>query len=191
MREATYMTPAARKILDTASHLFYWKGIHAIGVETIAKEAGVTKKTLYDRFGSKDQLIVAYLHNRDALWKDHINQYVNNVSDKDPLSKILSIYDALESWLQKQDQRGCAFVNALAELAEPTHPGRNVIMEEKQWLKQLFATYLVELGVPNTDDISEQLLVLHEGLTVTNSMKLSPNGFTSVKQTAKLLIGVK
>ncbi|QST01027.1 TetR/AcrR family transcriptional regulator [Pontibacillus sp. ALD_SL1] len=188
MNETTKMTPAASKILDTASHLFYWKGIHSIGVETIAKEAGVTKKTLYDRFGSKDQLIVSYLNDRDTKFRSHINDYLDQVSNQDPKEKIISIFDALERWLKNQNQRGCAFVNALAELPEESHPGREVIIEEKRWLKQLFISLLEEAGVKNPDEAGEKLLVLHEGVTVTYSMSLSTNGVDLVKDTVQLII---
>ncbi|KGP73581.1 TetR/AcrR family transcriptional regulator [Pontibacillus yanchengensis] len=187
MGENTKMTPAASKILETASHLFYWKGIHSIGVETIANEAGVTKKTLYDRFGSKDQLIVAYLKDRDSQWKNHLSNYSDHVPDEEPLQKILSIFDALENWLTTNNQRGCAFVNAFAELAEESHPGREVIIEEKKWLKQLFATYLKQLGLEHVDDIAERLLILHEGITVTYSMSLS-KGIAAAKETANEII---
>ncbi|MDQ0483943.1 TetR/AcrR family transcriptional regulator [Guptibacillus hwajinpoensis] len=188
MDEDIKMTPAAIRILETASNLFYWKGIHAIGVETIASEAGVTKKTLYDRFGSKDQLIVSYLKSRDDQWKTHVSTYLSRISDHQPLEKILTIFDALENWLESHNQRGCAFVNALAELPEESHPGREVIIEEKRWLKQLFTSLLNELGLGNADEMGERLLVLHEGITVTYSMNLSSNGVASVKETVKLII---
>ncbi|BCB04153.1 TetR/AcrR family transcriptional regulator [Bacillus sp. KH172YL63] len=186
--ENTKMTPAAKRILEAASDLFYWKGIHSIGVETIANEAGVTKKTLYDRFGSKEQLIVAYLKNRDQQWKNHLTGYLQAVPDQEPLQKILTIFDALESWLNQHNQRGCAFVNALAELTEDNHPGKTVILEEKQWLKQLFSSFLQELNLTDAEDISERLLILHEGVTVTFSMNLSQRGVQSAKETAVLLI---
>ncbi|WP_270181244.1 TetR/AcrR family transcriptional regulator [Alkalihalobacillus sp. CinArs1] len=188
MDENIKMTPAALRILETASDLFYWKGIHMIGVETIASEAGVTKKTLYDRFGSKDQLIVAYLKNRDELYKAHLTSYLDRVSDDEPYEKIQSIFDALENWLETHNKRGCAFVNALAELPEESHPGREVIIEEKRWLKQLFTTYLEELEIKNAEQLGERLLVLHEGVTVTFSMNLYEDGISSVKETAALLI---
>lgn len=63
------MTPGARRALDAASRLFYEHGIHAVGVDRIAAEAGVTKKTLYDRFGSKEQIVVEYLAGRDERWR--------------------------------------------------------------------------------------------------------------------------
>lgn len=182
------MTPAALRILDKASQLFYWKGIHSIGVETIANEAGVTKKTLYDRFGSKDQLIVAYLKERDYQWRGHLYKHLDSVQDQEPLAKILSIFDALESWLADKNQRGCAFINAFAELTEESHPGRVVILEEKKWLKQLFTSFLEDLGIDDPEEIGERLLILHEGITVTYSMNLSSNGVASAKETVKLII---
>ncbi|GGE51477.1 TetR family transcriptional regulator [Pullulanibacillus camelliae] len=188
MDKNTKRTPAALKILDAASQLFYWKGIHSIGVETIASEAGVTKKTLYDRFGSKDQLIVAYLEERDRQWKKHLDNYLDRIPDDKPLQKILSIFDALEKWLETNSQRGCAFVNALAELPEASHPGRKVIFEEKRWLKQLFATFLRHLEFDQADEIAEKLLMLHEGITVTYSMNLSTNGIASAKETVQLIL---
>lgn len=187
MNENIKMTPAALRILATASNLFYWKGIHAIGVETIASEAGVTKKTLYDRFGSKDQLIVEYLKKRDNEWKKHLFTYLDRVPEHQPLEKIMAIFDALENWLETNNQRGCAFVNALAELPEESHPGREVIIDEKKWLKQLFATFLEQLGLQDGEKLGEKLLILHEGVTVTYAMNISSK-VSSAKETAKLLI---
>jgi len=189
MNEQTKMTPAALKILETASQLFYLNGIHSTGVETIAKEAGVTKKTLYDRYGSKEQLVVAYLEKRDQQWRKHLHEYIDLIPEEQPLDRILTIFDAIESWLETNSPRGCAFINALAELNEPSHPGRAVIIEEKKWLKQLFSTLLKRLNVTNPQEIGEQLLVLHEGLMVTYSMGISSNGISAVKETVKLIIG--
>lgn len=188
MDESTKMTPAALKILDTASKLFYWKGIHSIGVETIAREAGVTKKTLYDRFGSKEQLIVAYLKDRDHQWKNHVFKYLERVPDHDSLQKILSIFDALESWLETKNPRGCSFVNALAELTEESHPGRKVILDEKRWLKQLFTTFVKQMGCHPPEEIAETLFILHEGVTVAYSMGLAVGGTRSAKETARCML---
>ncbi|MGD6818273.1 TetR/AcrR family transcriptional regulator [Metabacillus sp. 113a] len=188
MDESVKMTPAAQRILETASALFYGRGIHAVGVETIASEAGVTKKTLYDRFGSKEQLIVAYLKKRDDLWTHHLNSYLNRIPDHEPVQKIMMIFEALESWLAKNSQRGCAFVNALAELTEPSHPGRTYIIEKKKQLKQLFIRYLDELGLTNAIQTGEKLFILHEGITVAYSMGLAPNGAAPAIETAKHII---
>src|SRR5919106_2817921 len=62
-------TPAADRILRAASEMFYREGIRAVGVDAIAAEADVTKKTLYEKFGSKDRLVAAYLRARDERWR--------------------------------------------------------------------------------------------------------------------------
>ncbi len=63
------MTPVGARLVATASRLFYDHGIRAVGVERIAEDAETTKKTLYDRFGSKDALVVLYLRGRAARWQ--------------------------------------------------------------------------------------------------------------------------
>jgi AcrR family transcriptional regulator len=68
-REGRSKTPAADRILRAASELFYREGIRAVGVDAIAAEADVTKKTLYEKYGSKDRLIAAYLRARDERWR--------------------------------------------------------------------------------------------------------------------------
>jgi AcrR family transcriptional regulator len=88
------LTPAAERILDVAGRLFYANGIHAVGVELIAGQAGVTKKTLYDRFGSKDELVTRYLRRRHERWCRHVLAVVER-NPRTPLAKqLLLVFDA-------------------------------------------------------------------------------------------------
>jgi AcrR family transcriptional regulator len=157
------LTPGARRILDVASELFYAHGIHAVGVDTIAAESGVTKRTLYDRFGSKDELVAAYLRARDARWRARVEAAVEAADD--PVGRVLAPFDVLGTWMVDAG-RGCAFVNAFAELDDPAHPGRAVIADEKRWLEELFAVELAGAGIPD-DGLSLHLLLLHEGALVS------------------------
>ncbi|MGW3467797.1 TetR/AcrR family transcriptional regulator [Saccharopolyspora sp. NPDC000995] len=100
--------------LPLAAELFYRQGIHAVGVEAIAAGAGVTKKTLYARFGSKDQLVTAYLVERDQRWRVWLQRWVTE-SAGPPREKLLAVFDALDAWMDRADFRGCGFVNALAD----------------------------------------------------------------------------
>src|SRR6201990_3287733 len=95
------------RILETADRLFYLQGIRAIGVDTVAAEIGISKRTLYNHFPSKDDLISAYLARRIVPVP---------ASDKPPLQQILSMFDALERRFASRDFRGCPYVNAVAEL---------------------------------------------------------------------------
>ena len=95
------------RILETADRLFYLQGIRAIGVDTIAAEIGISKRTLYNHFPSKDALISAYLERRFVA---------PAASDKPPVEQILGTFDLLERRFSAKDFRGCPFVNAVAEL---------------------------------------------------------------------------
>jgi AcrR family transcriptional regulator len=107
------LTPAGLRVLDAATELFYRRGIHAVGVELIAERAGVTKKTLYDRFGSKDALVAQYLRRRGGRWQ----RFLLDRLDQRPhgADRALAVFDAAAEW-HARSQRGCAFVNAYAEL---------------------------------------------------------------------------
>ncbi|GAA4776799.1 TetR/AcrR family transcriptional regulator [Actinomycetospora chlora] len=166
----TTLTPGARRILDVASELFYAHGIHAVGVDTIAAESGVTKRTLYDRFGSKDELVAAYLRARDERWRARVTAAVEAADD--PIGRVLAPFAVLEEWTAESD-RGCAFVNAFAELDDPAHPGRAVIADEKHWLEELFAAELARAGIDDAD-LALHLLLLHEGALVTYAVAERP-----------------
>lgn len=179
------LTPAAQRILDTASELFYSRGIHAVGVDTIAAESGVTKRTLYDRFGSKDGLLVTYLEVRDRRWRELVDARLAEYDD--PVRRLLVPFDVLPEWLPGSS-RGCSFINAFAELPEPDHPGRQVIVDEKTWLRDLFCALLVEAGAAEPDLVAVQLLSLHEGAIVSYAITDEHQAPDAVRRAAETLI---
>ena len=182
----TTLTPGARRILDVASELFYAHGIHAVGVDTIAAESGVTKRTLYDRFGSKDVLVATYLRERDERWRARVSTAVE--AESEPVRRVLAPFAVLADWVGEGTSRGCAFVNAFAELDEPDHPGRTVIAEEKRWLRALFAAELAGTGVADPDGLALQLLVLHEGALVTHAVAAEPGAPAAAGAAARQLV---
>lgn len=182
------MTPAAERILEVAGRLFYDNGIHAVGVEAIAGEAGVTKKTLYDRFGSKDALVGHYLRRHDERLREHVTNIVEQRGRMPVTQRLLLVFDALEEWIVTEEPRGCAFINAQAELPDATHPGREVIREQKQWMLDYLRTLAREARVRNPRKLATSLLVLLEGATVTASLGLVPGAVGNAKEVAKQLI---
>ncbi|MDN5914403.1 MAG: TetR/AcrR family transcriptional regulator [Pseudonocardia sp.] len=183
--DAPRLTPGARRILDVASELFYRRGIHAVGVDTIAAESGVTKRTLYDRFGSKDELVAAYLHARDRRWRDLVLATMD--AETDPGRRILVPFDVLDGWLGTSS-RGCSFVNAYAELPDPQHPGRTLIADEKRWLRELFRASSGKAGAPDPGTLARQLLVLHEGAMVAFSVAAEPDAVSAARSAAAVLL---
>ncbi|MCC3765334.1 TetR/AcrR family transcriptional regulator [Glycomyces sp. TRM65418] len=162
------MTRAARRVLDTAARLFYQRGITGVGVDLIAAEAGVTKKTIYDRFGSKDNLVVAYLRERDQRWRAVVDRHVEAAAD--PREAVVAVFDSLEAWQRAMGDRGCAMINARAELTGPDHPARELALAQKQWLRARFAELLEEAGIDDAADAAVELLLLHEGAVVMSDV---------------------
>jgi len=185
-RGMQHLTPAGVKILETVSRLFYEQGIRAVGVEAIAEEAGVTKKTLYDCFGSKEDLIVAYLRARDGLWRSTLVKHING-HDGSPGHKLLATFGALRDWMRERNRRGCAFVNASVELPED-HPGQEVAREQKAWFLAYLEDLATEARAEDPEALAAQLLILHEGACIANSMKSVDQAADRAEQMAAVLI---
>lgn len=180
------LTPAARTILDTAGRLFYERGIAAVGVDAIAAEAGVTKKTMYDQFGSKAALVVAYLEERDQDFRRLVE---SAVAEQAGPARVLSVFDALGEWMDGRSSQGCAFVHAHGELVgSPEHPAHEAIRAEKAWLRQLFEDLLTEDGREHPQAGATQLVVLIEGATVLRSISEAPDAITEARRVAELVI---
>ncbi len=180
-------TPAEDRILRAASEMFYREGIRAVGVDAIAAEAGVTKKTLYEKFGSKDRLIAAYLSARDERWRSWLRGVVERQGGT-ARERLLSTFDALGEWMERENPRGCGFVNAAAELPHADHPARVVVMEQKTWLRGFLAELAAEGGAEDPEDLAERLLILHEGATVANSLGMAEDAAQKARQIAASLV---
>ncbi len=183
---STSLTPGARRILETASALFYDHGIHGVGVDAIAAASGITKRTLYDRFGSKDELVACYLRERHDRWRADVLAAVERATD--PTGRVLAPFDVLELWGPTRSVRGCAFVNAYAELDDAGHAGRAVIDENKGWLRDFFTAELAAADVVDREALAVQLLVLHEGAMVAHAVDREPSAPRRARDAARVLI---
>lgn len=181
------MTPAARRALDAASALFYDRGIHAVGVDLIAAEAGVTKKTLYDRFGSKEQLVVEYLAARDERWQAFLAPYVEAATT--PRARILAVFDASRDWAGTHSVKGCSMVNAHAEISDPAHPAYRVITGQKAWMLALFTGLARDLAPRRAARLGRTLMLLHEGALVAHGLGIFPDAIDQARDEAAALLG--
>lgn len=153
------LTPSAQRIVDVASELFYRRGINAVGVDTIAEESGITKRTLYNRFGSKDTLVATYLRARHEQWWSLVEQRISE--HRGP--KVLGVIDAYLGGLLPDD-RGCAFLNAAGELPDG-HPARRIISDHKAAVLELLTGLLREDYPSHADPsaLAEELFLIAEG----------------------------
>jgi AcrR family transcriptional regulator len=167
------MTPGARRVLAAASRLFYAQGIHAVGVDLIAAEAGVTKKTLYDRFGSKEQIVVEYLADRDERWRAFVTERLARV-EPGSVDRVLAVFDASQAWMTESSPKGCGMVNAHAEISDPSHPAHAIITGQKEWMLALFADLVREFAPSRADGSARTLMLLHEGAMVAHGLRVLP-----------------
>ncbi|MCK9795716.1 TetR/AcrR family transcriptional regulator [Isoptericola sp. 4D.3] len=186
MTDQVALTPAARRILDAASRLFYSRGLHAVGVDTIAAEAGVTKKTLYDRFGSKEALVVAYLRARDARWRERLERALDAHPDPGE-DRVLVLFDAVEGWMTQEGGRGCAAINARAEIDDPDHPVAVEVARQKAWVRELLRAECRAAGLARPDDLATAVALLYDGALAASGVGAPPEPFRAARRAARTL----
>lgn len=181
------MTPAARRALEAAARLFYERGIHAVGVDLIADEAGVTKKTLYDRFGSKEQIVVEYLADRDERWRTFLAQHLDTAPPASA-ARVLAVFDASRAWAAKNSSKGCSMVNAHAEISDPSHPAYAIITGQKQWMLALFTDLVRDITPDGADPLGRTLMLLHEGALVAHGLNILADPISHAREQAQALL---
>jgi AcrR family transcriptional regulator len=182
----TTLTPAAVRLRDAASELFYTRGIGAVGVDLVAEHAGTTKKTLYDRFGSKEGLVVAYLEHRCELWQAFVAERLAAATSTGA-ERVLEPLHALAAWMETAD-RGCGFVNAYAELAGTGHAGLEVIAAEKQWTVALYSRLAAEAGLPDPERTGARLAIVHDGAIVQATSGRRPVALPEALDLARVVL---
>jgi AcrR family transcriptional regulator len=167
------------RILETADRLFYLRGIRAVGVDTIAAEIGISKRTLYNHFPSKDELIAAYLERRFTRAP---------ASDKPPVEQILGTFDRLERGFASKGFRGCPFVNAVAELGAGDHSVRKIAVAFKESRRIWFRDLLKQLGVADPEGLATQLTLLVDGSIAQDLVRNDPSMARAAKEAARVLL---
>src|SRR5579863_9620804 len=103
--------PSAReRLLAAANELFYAEGVHTVGIDRVIERAGVAKASLYNTFGSKDELVKVYLEGRHAVVATRITRYIERYHD--PRERLLGVFEAQSELFAEPGYRGCAFVSA-------------------------------------------------------------------------------
>ena len=167
------------RILETADRLFYLQGIRAIGVDTIAAEIGISKRTLYNHFPSKDALISAYLERRFKPVP---------ASDKPPAEQILGTFDRLERGFADKGFRGCPFVNAVAELGTGDHVVRKIAVAFKESRRVWFRDLLKRLKVADAEGLATQLVLLVDGAIAQDLVRGDPSMARAAREAARVLL---
>ena len=159
-------TPARRQLLKSAHELFYAEGIRAVGVHAITERSGVALMTLYNHFGSKDELVVAYLRERSDRFREWLQAQLADLGGTAD-DRLLGIVDVFADYLAAPRFRGCAFVNATVEFPDRDHPVHTVVAEHKRAVRGILARHVDGAGFENPDVLAAHVMVVIEGLQVT------------------------
>ena len=158
---------ARERLLAAADQLFYTEGVHVVGVDRIAERADVTKATLYNIFGSKEELVRAYLEQDMRRRQERI---ANILSAKGtPKERILGIFAEVEKALAGSEFRGCRFILATAE-ARPGDVSEIVAEQYRTWLWSVFTELAKEAGATDAKQLGRRLLLLYDGALVAARM---------------------
>lgn len=154
------LSPARRRLLNTATRLFYEGGIHAVGIDRIIAEAGVAKATFYNHFPSKDDLVVAYIEEQDRLGR----AAVAALPKQPPRETIAAIMGRISEAVTAGGWRGCPFLNAAAEYPDPASPVRRAIDARRVWYHETLRSLLAADGDPSPPVTASLLVALSDGL---------------------------
>ncbi|HXP04785.1 MAG TPA: TetR/AcrR family transcriptional regulator [Stellaceae bacterium] len=153
---------AGEKVFEVAADLFYSQSIRSVGVETIVKQAGVSKISLYRNFASKDDLIVAYLKNRNDDYWHNVDRIMAARRDNS-LAQLRALIDYIAGRAITPGYRGCPFINYAAEFPDTSHPGHRVVEENKREMRQRLDSLAKAIGARRPTQLADALFLLIEG----------------------------
>jgi AcrR family transcriptional regulator len=156
------MTDTNARVAELAAGLFHQHGITATGVEALSKAAGISKRTLYEQFGSKDGLITAALTAFDDLVFERFTKPAERAGT--PRAQIEQLFAELEAAIDSPEFRGCPFTNASSELADPAHPAHAVVRQHKDRFRRWLLSRAREAGAADPALLARQLVIIHEGI---------------------------
>jgi AcrR family transcriptional regulator len=176
---------ARERLLEAANELFYAEGVHSVGIDRIIEQAGVAKATLYNTFGSKEELVKAYLENRHAGTTARLHAAVEGESD--PRARLLAVFDAQAELFSQPGFRGCAFSSATAEAP------RGGLIEQaaadyRADIRGLFAQLAADAGAGDPGTLARQLHLLYDGAGMSAQMDRDPSIATAARDAAQTLI---
>ncbi len=153
------------ELVQGALKAFYAGGFHAIGMDRLAKEAGVSKTAIYKHFRTKEELILATLRLRDEQFRNWLIRRVEALAEN-PRDQLLAIFDALGEWFLEDGFKGCMFIKASSEYLDREDPIHVTSAEHKRLLKTYFKGIAQKAGARDPEALAKQILVIKEGAIV-------------------------
>ena len=152
-----------QQIIDAAYALFYQSGFMRTGVDAIADAAGITKRTLYQHFGSKDELIEAVLEHQHEMSLERIRRWADCITGK-PEQMVMTLFEKLAQWAAGTEWQGSGFTRAAVEFADlPGHPARKAARRQKEKVEMYLVEKFATQGLDGAAQLVREVLLLIEG----------------------------
>ena len=181
--------PARERLLDAAARLFYAHGMVATGIDAITAEAGVAKKSLYNNFSSKEELMLAYIEARHAEWLDLYRTRAGTAAT--PRDGVLAVFDAYIDHAAAgyvHGFRGCGLLNAAAELPAGS-AGREAVRRHKEQVESILTNHLSAIVSPDqAARTAEHCAFLLEGAMARAGLEGGPDRLLHARRLASELV---
>ncbi|MEO8619626.1 MAG: TetR/AcrR family transcriptional regulator [bacterium] len=172
------------RLLDAADRLFYQEGVRAVGIDRVLAEADAAKASLYQHFGSKDQLVASYLERRIADARVSVEAYL---ADTPPSERALKFFDWVVEWAESKDFRGCPLQHTVSELTDAAHPARAIAHDQRTWFTERFLEWTRAAGIKDAKATARALMVLFDG-AVAGSEVDGPHRASDARWLARKLL---
>jgi len=181
--------PSTRdRIVTAASKLFYSEGIRSVSVDAVAEKAGVTKRTLYYHFASKDELVEAYLSERDQPNLKAFRRWYED-TEGGVADKVRGIFRNLAARARHPKWKGCGFLRTSAELANmPGHPAIKAGAAHKKRLEGWLSATLGANGIADPLTLARQIVLLLDGSFAVVLLHRDPSYMETAGEAAFALI---
>jgi AcrR family transcriptional regulator len=157
---------ARQRIIDTAYDLFSRRGIRAVGVDEVIERAAVAKATLYRHFRTKDDLVLAFLEERERLWTYDWVEAEAKKRGSTPEEQLLAIFDVFDGWFRQDDFEACSFINVLLELG-PGHPAGRACLGHLENIRGVVSRLAAEAGLRDPEQFARSWHILMKGSIVS------------------------
>jgi AcrR family transcriptional regulator len=175
---------ARERLLAAAGDLFYAEGVHTVGIDRVIEHAGVAKASLYNTFGSKDELVRAYLEGRHAETAGRITRALGRYHT--PRDRLLGVFEAQGELFAEPGFRGCAFASASAE--SPNDLVEQATADYRGWVRGLLTDLAAEAGAPDPAGLARQLHLIYDGASLSARMDHDPSAAVAARAAAAVLL---
>ena len=152
--------------MTAAYELFARDGVQAVGIDAIIERSGVARQTLYRHFGSKQELVLAFMERRERLWTHAWLEAEIRRRARDPRRRLEAIFDVFDEWFHEPGFEGCSFINVMLEHPGAEHPLHRAAAEHLARIRELLAQLATEAGIADPSGFARQWHILMKGSIV-------------------------